>query len=299
MGNFNPTIDFVSTKTHGGISFFERILAYLDMRMSLPSIFGWYHILCLVITIGLCVLVYFIGRKLSDKSFNLILGITAITMIVLEAYKQVNFSYDVENDTWSYQWYAFPFQFCATPMYVMALAALLKEGKLKNMLCSYLATYGLFAGLVVMLYPSDVFTSIIGINIQTMIHHGVMVVLGVLMYVSGRVKFSHKVILHGLPVFASFVGLATVANILFHYFGPADHTFNMFYISPYYPCTLPVLSMFYGKVPYLVFLIIYVGGFTLAGYVMSLIAMGISKLRTLILKKINVENDDETMKNYV
>jgi hypothetical protein len=32
--------------------------------------------------------------------------------------------------------------------------------------------------------------------------------------------------------------------------------------------------MFYGQVPYVIFLALYVFGFSLAGYVMSLLAMG-------------------------
>ena len=284
MGNFQPTIDYISVKT-SGVNFFETILKFLDAQMELPTLFGWFHLLCFGIVIALCVLVFFKARNLSDKQFNLIIGITGITMIVLEIYKQLNYSYNHVNDTWSYQWYAFPFQFCATPMYVLTLAAFLKNGKVKDSLCSYLATYGFFAGCAVMFYPGDVFIRTIGINIQTMIHHGGMVVIGVLMYVSGRAKFSHKTILKALPTFCAFVTLAMIMNVLYGLYGDPNQTFNMFFISPYYPCTLPVLSIFYGKVPYIVFLLLYIVGFTVAGYVMNLIAMGIHKLRAFLLAR--------------
>ena len=205
---------------------------------------------------------------------------------MLEIYKQLIFSYNPATDVWSFQWYAFPFQFCATPMYLLPIVAVVKNEKVRDAIYSFLATYALFAGTAVMFYPSDVFISEIGINIQTMVHHGGMVALGVLMYTTGKAKFSHKTILKGLPVFTIFVTLALIMNVAFKYYGDPNQTFNMFFISPYYPCTLPVLSMFFGVVPYPVFLLIYLFGFTLAGYVMLLIAMGSHKLYTIVCEKM-------------
>lgn len=290
MGNFQPTIGFVSTKIDG-FSFFEQLLKLLDGRMERPTLFGWYHLLCLAVTVGLCVLVFLRARNLPDKTFNLIIGTTALALILLEAYKQLNFSFNSTTGEWSYQWYAFPFQFCATPMYVLLVASLVPNGKVKDSLCAFMATYGLFAGAAVMFYPGDVFIETIGINIQTMIHHGMMVVIGVFMYVSGRAKLSHKTILQALPTFAILVGVAMTANLLYGAFGDPNQSFNMFYISPYYPCTLPVLSMFYGQVPYVIFLAIYVFGFSLAGYVMCLLAIGAAKLHEVVIKKFTPKQE--------
>ena len=44
--------------------------------------------------------------------------------------------------------------------------------------------------------------------------------------------------------------------------------------------------MFYGQVPYVIFLALYIFGFSLAGYVMSLLAMGVAKLHEVVLKKL-------------
>jgi hypothetical protein len=46
-----------------------------------------------------------------------------------------------------------------------------------------------------------------------------------------------------------------------------NDTFNMFFISWKYPCTLPVLSDIYPKVPYIIFLLIYIVGFAIAGFI--------------------------------
>ena len=80
--------------------------------------------------------------------------ITALVVILLEIYKQINYTFSYEGAiTFDYQWYAFPFQFCSTPMYVGLLVGLFRKGKIHDALCAYLATYAVFAGLCVMIYP--------------------------------------------------------------------------------------------------------------------------------------------------
>lgn len=293
MGNFQQKIEFVNVIRKNQVTLFEQILAALDGKMTTPTLYGWYHLLCLAIVVGLCTLIFFKARNVSDKTFNLVIGLTAGALLLLEAYKQLNYSYDPATDGWSYEWYAFPFQFCSTPMYVMLAATFVKKGKVKDALCAFMATYGLFAGAAVMFYPGDVFVKTVGINIQTMVHHGMMVVIGVFMYVSGRAKLSHKTILYAFPVFATLVALALTGNILYGEFGDPEQTFNMFFISPYYPCTLPVLSLFYGKIPYVLFLALYLVGFSAAAYVMTLCAMLVGKLRVKAENK--AKNKKETL----
>ena len=254
-------------------NFFEKVLAALDGEMLTPTSYGWFHLLCIAIVIVSTVIVFKKARNLSDKQLDLILLSVASALLALEIYKQLNYSYDWENDKWSYRWFAFPFQFCSTPMYVMFASVMIKNQKARQSMYAFLATYGLFAGTAVMIYPNDVFTENIGVNMQTMVHHGSMIVIGILMYVSGRAKLTHKTVLYGLPTFAILAGSAMIMNILYEIFGDPEQTFNMFYISPYYTCTLPVLSIIYPLVPYPVFLVIYTFGFTIAGYVMLLIAI--------------------------
>ncbi|MBE7084589.1 MAG: hypothetical protein E7368_00860 [Clostridiales bacterium] len=272
------------------MSFWQNLFKGLDASMKTPTTLGWYHLLCLAIVIGLCVVVAVYCRNLSDKQYDKILLGTSIALWLFEIYKQLNYSYDWSTNTWDYQWYAFPYQFCSTPMYVMPLALIFRKRKLVRDACrAYLGTYALFAGLAVMLYPGDVFIKTIGINVQTMVHHGAMVVIGVLTWVSGKAKLNHKIILYALPVFASLILVATGANVLWHFVGN-DETFNMFYISPYFNSTLPVLSIIQPLVPYPVFLIGYLVGFTTAGYLMFLLALLFNtifqKIRnTALLKK--------------
>jgi len=205
--------------------------------------------------------------------------IASAVVLLLEIYKLINYSFSYADGkiTFDFQWYAFPFQFCSTPMYVGILAGLIKKGKVHNALCAYLATYSVFAGLCVMVYPGDVFIGTIGINIQTMICHGIMLPIGAYLFATGHVKLEHKTILKALCVFAAAVVIAVIMNEIAHWSG-LEETFNMFYFSPYWPPHLPIYSTVQGIVPYPLSLIIYIAGFTAAAYLVLLASMGIRRL---------------------
>ena len=255
----------------------EEILRFLDARMLRPEPYGWFHILSLALTVVATVLLCRFGKNWDKR--KVVLN-TAILVAILEVYKQINFSFSYQDGiTFDYQWYAFPFQFCSTPMYIGLLAGLWKKGKVHDAACAYLATYAVFAGVCVMLYPVTVFVPQIGINIQTMICHGSMIVIGVYLLYTGYVKPAHKTILKAIPVFVVCVGMAVVMNEIAHASGLLEReTFDMFFISPYGTPSLPVYSLVQNVVPFPWCLVLYILGFSLAAYIMLLIAMGIAKL---------------------
>ena len=255
------------------IHFFEKILAFLDARMQTPTPYGAFHLFWIALIVALCILAVLLGKKCTKRQVNATLGITSALLILLEAYKQLNFSYTVATDSWAYLWYAFPFQFCSTPMYVMLAAACIRKGRLYDCLCAYLATYALFAGLVVMVYPGDVFISTVGINLQTMIHHGAMVVIGVFLYASRTVRAQTKTLLNALPVFLTLSAVALTANVVFHFLSDGAHSFNMFFISPFETPTLVVFDKLFEYLPYPFYLASYILGFTLAAYITLLTAI--------------------------
>lgn len=259
---------------------FAKLLHLMDLKMTTPSIFGWFHILWLGLTaasaIGLC-----LWHKKRGSNPQKVLLWVSIFVILLEIYKQINYSFSYKGGIdFDYQWYAFPFQFCSTPMYVGLLAGLTKKGKFHDALCAYLATFSTFAGLCVMVYPGDVFVRTIGINIQSMICHGAMVVLGVYLFYTGHVKTNTATILKAAAVFAVCVVLAAVMNEIAHLTGLLKtETFNMFFISPYCAPSLPVYSLVQNALSfYPLELVIYIAGFTAAAEIILLLAKGIKNL---------------------
>lgn len=261
--------------------FLGRVLEILDSDMKTPTMYGWFHILSLAI---MCLVIFLLCKHFKNpdkKTVRKIILIFSLISIALEIYKQVNytFSYDgiaIQSD---YQWYAFPFQFCSTPMYIGLFAAFVLDEKIHNALCAYLATFSLFAGVCVMAYPAQVFIDTIGINIQTMICHGSMVIVGVWLLYINYVKAAHKTILKAIPVFIVLVVSAAIMNEVAYKTGLLKtETFNMFFISPYCDPSLPVYSLVQAVVPFPLCTVLYVIAFSLAGYIMLLIAMAVKKI---------------------
>jgi hypothetical protein len=142
-------------------------------------------------------------------------------------------------------------------------------------------TFAFFGGLAVMVYPNDVFVSMIGVNVQTMIHHGMQVVMGIFFTVHERHRLTKFFFARGIWVFCGLLAVAMALNVggyhIMQNLG-MDDTFNMFFISPYFPCTLPILSTVYELVPYPAFLCIYVFGFMLCAGLIMLIMKGLIKI---------------------
>lgn len=280
----------------------QDILRFLDSKWERPELFGPYHIFALVAMFAVAILLCFLWKKGVIKNPRSVILGTAIIVTVFEIYKQINFNvaYDPELKFLDYAWYAFPWQFCSTPLYVGLLAGLTNENhKIHKYLCSYLATFATFAGLAVMLYPGDVFTETIGICIQTVICHGSMVVVAIFLYYTGYVKTEWKTLFRAIPVFSVTLSVAIILNEIGHAVGlTKDHFFNMFYISRHEDSTLPVYSMVHNalmaenKAFYPLCVIIYVVGFTLVAGIMLLIAMGIKKLGSIDFDAQYAEDDE-------
>ena len=263
------------------MEFLKTLLNLLELEMDTPPSYGWFHILWLVITVAAGVLLCVFHKKDKPERVRIVVLITAVTVIVLEIYKQIVFSFSVVDGAieFDYQWYAFPFQFCSTPMYIGLLAGLTKKGKLHDAFSAYLATYAIFAGTCVMLYPNDVFIRTIGIDIQTMVCHGSMISIGIYLLYTQHVKLEHKTILKAMAVFATTLSIAAVLNEIAYYSGLLEtESFNMFYISPHVAGSLPVYSLVQQVVPFPFCLIIYILAFSTAAYLILLAAIGIKAL---------------------
>lgn len=261
------------------MDFIVKIYEALSKTMKCPTNYGWYHLLCIAIIIVVTILlVKFEKNHHNEKTLRTVLLVAGFGMILFELYKQFNFDFYVSEGKllFDFQWYAFPFQFCSTPMYIMIIAGFSKPGKFRDALIAFLATFGLFGGICVYLYPDTVFTTTIGINIQTMFHHGLQIVVGTFVACYYRKQYSIKFYLRGLYVFLILFGIALALDFIVPTF--IDEEFNMFFISYIYGTHIPVFCDIFGKVPYPIFLLIYVLAFSFAGLLTYGASKGIFKL---------------------
>ena len=263
------------------MEFWVSILKILDTSMTTPTLYGPFHLFWWAVVVVSTVLLCTCCRRFSHGQVcNVVLGV-AIAVTVLEIYKQINYTFDYTSGVVeaSYQWYAFPFQFCSTPMYIGLLAGIFRKGKFHDYLSAYLATYAVFAGLCVMVYPGDVFCSTVGVNIQTMVCHGSMITVGLYLLGSGHVKLERKTLRKAMAVFAVTVSMAAVMNEIAYYTGLLEeHSFNMFYISPHCDPHLPVYSLVQQVLPFPFCLMVYVAAFSAAAGIILLAAAGVKHL---------------------
>ena len=274
------------------MNLFEKLLHSLEGEMTEPTNYGWFHLMFVAIVILTTVVLCTKFRNSSDDTLRRIVLICWIVIVVLEIYKQLIFSFECDENgivTWDYQWYAFPYQLCSTPLYVLPFIAFMKDSKIRDCFIAYISSFSVFVGVAVFFYPNDVFVETIGINIQTMIHHGLQIVLGVFLFVYFRNRVGIKHYLKGIPVFAVLVTVAIVLNEWVYASFTAqgiDETFNMFYISRHFDCTLPVLSSIYPLVHFVVFSLIYILGFVIVSSIIYFLQIGIMKLVYKIKGKV-------------
>lgn len=254
-----------------------------NTKMNTPTNYDPFHLMWVGIVIVISILLVCFLKNINDKGVRIMAGSLWGLMVLLEIAKQLIYSISLVDGQflWDYQWYAFPFQFCSSPLYVLPIVAFAKDNKFRDAAITFLATFSLFAGLCVYVFPNDVFVSTAFISNQSMIHHGIQVFFGVYLAFRYREKMTPKNLLWGTAVFSALAALAMAMNIGAHYIFPMcgiDETFNMFFVSPYHDCTLPLLSMVYAAVPYPVFLCVYIFGFMLCAGLIMLIMKGFVKL---------------------
>lgn len=241
--------------------------------------YGWFDLVWIFFAVILLVFCGVLFRNKSDRVIRIVLIVCSSIMLFNEIYKQFigAIRYDQKSNTvhWEYEWFWFPFQFCSTPMYVGIIAGFICKGKIQKMLYNFLGFFGMFGGVITFLNPGTILaTTVLFIIFHSLIHHLLMMVMAVTLLVS-KIELNHKAVLWALPVFAVLVVIADVLNVWFYYVIDKDGDFNMFYISPY-------KADFYGlaftkwlieRPRYALFIILYLLGFSLIGYIISLLAM--------------------------
>ena len=279
------------------MKFLGKIIEFFAAEMEKPTNFGWFHLMFIALAIIATVLICIFLKNAKEKTFRTILFACWAVMFCFEIYKQLigSFTYDAENNkiVFDYVWRTFPFQLCSTPLYILPFIVFLPKGRVRDAMMAFMAFFSLFGGLGVFAYPGNVFVETIGINIQTMVHHGLQVVLGIYIAVYTRKKLGMMYYLKGAIVFAVLLLIALVLNTIGYYglvAAGADmelskNRFNMFYVGPFHKCQeLPILADIHPIVGPVWFILIYLVGFLGIGMLIFGIIIGIVSLVHLIKK---------------
>ena len=245
------------------MNLFEKILYVLQAGMNEPKAWGWFHLMWIGIVIFSLIILFKLRKKYSEKQLKIVLGVYGIVALILEVAKQLiwSFNYNVSTNviTWDYQWYAAPFQLCTTPIYVSLICLFLKDGKVRNSLLSYLAFVTILGSFMTIIIPDSCFTNQILINIHTMWLHCGSFVISIYLIMSKAVKIESKNLINSFKVFLIFVVIAEILNTVVYNMNVLNgEEFNMFYISPYFISTLPVFNVLQEKLPFMIYLLLYI-----------------------------------------
>ena len=268
--------------------FLEQMLYFFQGEMNTPNAFGWFHLLWIFLSFFTIFILYKLKPRYNEKQLKIVLAIYGIVALLLELIKQViwSFNYDPITNlvTWDYQWYAAPFQFCTTPIFISMICLFLKNNKLRNSLLSYMAYATILGSIVTILLPDSCFTSDILVNMHTMWLHCGSLVVSIYLLMIGVVKIEKQNLKDAIKVFLIFVLLAEILNISIYNSGILKgETFNMFYISPYFITHLPVFKTIQENVPFLLYLFIYILTISIGATIVYFIAK-------LITNKKNFNN---------
>lgn len=262
---------------------FEKIIYALQFEMERPKIYGWFHLVWFALSVLLILVLSLRKERNHERSLKAILLVYGIGSLVLEATKQIIWAFDYDPaaqvGTWDYQWYAFPFQLCTTPIIISLVCAFLRKGKLRDCLLAFMAFVTILGSIATAFYPESCFVRTVLVDIHTMYLHFGSLVVSVYLLASGEVKIRFRSLLRGYGVFLVFVLLAEILNVSIYQSGILrGETYNMFYISPYFTSSLPVFDTIQGKVPFALFLLLYLIAIFCGASIVRLIAGLVEKL---------------------
>lgn len=254
--------------------FAEIIQRIGDLSMDTPKLYGWFHILFLLLMIGGTYLLCRFFRNSSTKTMKIICLIVDIVLILLEVMKQLINSCTGEG--FVYDWSSFPFQFCETPMYVLIAIMLNRNKKVQDVLISYMATFAFFGGFAVMICPTTVLNSSVFANVRSLIQHSLQVMIGIYLMSWNRKNFTLKNWAFSIIPFSTFCFIAIAINFIVEKNTGAG--IAMFYLSQTQESAILIVRKIKPLVPFPVYVFCYMVGFTGCSFLSFMSETGIYRL---------------------
>ena len=258
-----------------------EFIHFLQGKMEEPGIFSWFHLIALIPIIAGAILIPLFFKDAKEKTYKRILFIFWVVLITLEIFKQLVKAYHYEEPPyWEYSIRDFPFSICSMVYYLMPIILFVnkeKHPKIVDAAVGYFSFILLTMGIVVCIYTKMVTSDLIFINVQTLIHHGSLVILGVYIYVWNRKTITFKTFYRSLIAFAITAVIAIIINVAFY-----PNFINMFFINPTRITNLPIGNVVQEKAGYPVYLIGFLSLIALVTFLTYLVETSIYKM---VIKK--------------
>lgn len=261
----------------------EDFIHFLQGTMEEPEIISWFHFIALIPIIVSAILIPLFFRDSEEKTYKRILFIFWIALIVLEIFKQLIKSFHYGDPSyWEYSVRDFPFSVCSMVYYFIPIILFVNKEKhptIVDAATGYLCLISLAAGIAVLIYTKMATSTLIYINIQTFIHHGSQVILGVFIYVWNRKSITIKTVYRSLIAFAITAVIAIIINVAFY-----PRFINMFFINPTRITNLPIGNVVQENAGYPVYLIAFLSLIALMTFLTYFVETSIYKA---VIKRSN------------
>ena len=259
----------------------EEFFHLLQTEMEEPGVFSWFHFIALIPIITAAILIPYFFKNTSEKNYKRILLFAWITLLILEVFKQIVKSFHYGDPSyWDYSLQDFPFSLCSMIYYFLPIIIFVnkeKHPKIVDAAIGYMCLISLLAGTAVCIYTELATSRFVYINVQTFIHHGSQVVLGIFIFVWNRKNVTIKTFYRSMIAFVITAAIAIIIDVVVY-----PRYINMFFISPMVITKLPIGNVVQEKAGYPVFLIGYLSLIALFTFFVYLIETSIYKL---VLKK--------------
>ena len=152
-------------------------------NMPPPRVFGWQHLLYLVVVIAVGAAIFLLVRKKyakNDRALSLIFRVCGVILLFFVTINRVSEIFRLHG--W---YYIFPNSFCGLGSFVLAFALIF--GKKDNIVLHFIAYLTMFGGIVNLIYPYYVGQHRLFFypsTISGLLHHTMCVFIFVLMAVS-------------------------------------------------------------------------------------------------------------------
>ena len=246
------------------------------------AMYGWFFFMWIGIMAVEGVILLPVAAKRNKRTTDRVVLIYGLIMLAAEIYKQIFFTVE----TGEYPWNLFPWQFCSVPMFAAVAAPLLKDGRVKDAIYKFLAFFGLIAGIMTIMIPEGFYWDYVTITCHSFFWHTTIVIIGLYLIIANDYARSLKSFfsewLGSAAVYAAAIAVALALDAVWGLWLKnavrTELTFNMFYISPFYVSSLPVFRDIQPRVPYPVFLFLYVLAFCIGAAAVWFGAFGVRRL---------------------
>ena len=162
---------------------------------------------------------------MSQSSRKRIMVMLSVFFPLSEAIKQLILA----NMPDGYRVWYFPFQLCSMPAYLLPLAMLTRNDKMKKLLLCFLGDFMLVGGVAVLFDTSGMFYDVPILTVHSFLWHGRMILLALLILTGTDYDTASGMSVKESMLYLFLALVAQAFNILLRRYGQID----MFYISPF------------------------------------------------------------------